>query len=106
MLESAALSKLPRAETHLLSIAERLKATRKANGLSQAHWCRLVGIEPPAWNNYEKGFRRISIDQALKVCAASGVTLDWIYRGLASGLPIQLAIALRRSIDKEHRNSR
>lgn len=81
-------------ETSLSMIAARLKWTRQAKGLNQASWCRLAGIEPQAWNNYESGLRRISIDQALKVCRVSGVTLDWIYRGVASGMPVELATSL------------
>jgi transcriptional regulator with XRE-family HTH domain len=80
---------------NLKSIGQRLKWTREANGLTQAAWCRLVGIEAQAWNNYERGSRRISLDQALKVCKAAGVSLDWIYRGLIFGLPSELAAALQ-----------
>lgn len=79
------------------AIADRLKRTRQAQRLEQAAWCRLVGIEPQAWNNYERGIRRISLDQAIKVCRATGVSLDWIYRGIASGLPVNLATALQSS---------
>lgn len=80
------------------AIAERLIRTREALGLSQAQWCRLTGIAPQAWNNYEQGLNRISIDQAIKVCQATGVTTDWIYRGLMSaGLPMQLQIGLQQS---------
>lgn len=79
------------------SIAERLKRTREAMGFNQAQWCRLTGIEPAAWNNYESGLRRISIDQALKVCQATGITTDWIYRGLMStGLPMNVQTKLQR----------
>lgn len=80
--------------TSVPMIAARLKWTRQAKGLNQAVWCRLAGIEPQAWNNYERGFRRISIDQALKVCRITGVTLDWIYRGIPSGVPVELATSL------------
>jgi transcriptional regulator with XRE-family HTH domain len=77
-------------------IAERLKRTRQALGMSQAQWCRLTGIEPQAWNNYEKGIRRISLEQAIRVCQATGVTTDWIYRGLmSSGLPVNIQTALQ-----------
>jgi len=81
-------------ETSLSMIAARLKWTRQAKGLKQASWCRLAGIEPQAWNNYELGIRRISLDQALKVCRVTGVTLDWIYRGVAAGVPVELATSL------------
>ena len=77
-------------------VAERLRRTREATKLNQADWCRLVGIVPQAWNNYERGRNRISIDQALKVCQATGASLDWIYRGLADGLPVNLAVALQK----------
>jgi transcriptional regulator with XRE-family HTH domain len=77
-------------------IAQRLALTRRASGLGQAAWCRFVGIEPTTWNNYEQGTRRISLEQALKVCTATGVSLDWIYRGLADRLPVHFATELQR----------
>lgn len=83
--------------TEAEKLADRLRRTREAFGLNQADWCRLVGIEPQAWSNYEQGRNRISIDQALKVCAATGVTTDWIYRGLmTSGLPTEVQLNLQR----------
>jgi hypothetical protein len=41
------------AKTERQLLAERLRATREAKKLKQADWCRLVGIEPQAWSNYE-----------------------------------------------------
>jgi hypothetical protein len=41
------------------SISTRLRWTREALGHSQAEWCRLTNIGPQAWNNYERGLRRI-----------------------------------------------
>lgn len=83
--------------TEAEKMADRLKRTREAFNLNQADWCRLVGIEPQAWSNYEQGRNRISIDQALKVCAATGVTTDWIYRGLmTASLPTDVQLALQR----------
>jgi transcriptional regulator with XRE-family HTH domain len=76
-------------------IGDRLRLTREAKGLSQATWCKLVDIETQAWNNYERGRKRISIDQALKVVKFAGVTLDWIYRGEQAGLALEMAMAIR-----------
>jgi transcriptional regulator with XRE-family HTH domain len=77
-------------------IGDRLRLTRESKKLNQATWCKLVGIEQQAWNNYERGRKRISIDQALKVCRFAGVTLDWIYRGVPSGsIPLELAIEIQ-----------
>jgi transcriptional regulator with XRE-family HTH domain len=82
--------------TSLPAIASRLKALREASGLKQAAWCRLIGIDTNAWNNYERGIRRISLDQALLVCTTTGATLEYIYRGMGGGLPMELAIKLQR----------
>jgi len=77
------------------TIARRLIGTRNAMGLTQASWCRLVGITPQAWSNYESVRHRINHDQALKVCKATGVSPDWIYRGLTARLPVSLATNLQ-----------
>ncbi len=93
---SVGYATLPRmVEADENTVAGRLKRTREAFGMNQAAWCRLVGIDTPAWNNYESGLRRISIDQAMKVCQATGVSMDWIYRGLMSGLPVDLVTRLQ-----------
>jgi transcriptional regulator with XRE-family HTH domain len=94
--KSAHLGDVGRMPREVDAVAERIRLTREALGLKQAAFARLVGIEPQALNNYESGLRRISVDQAIKICAATGVSLDWIYRGLSSGLPINLATALQQ----------
>jgi len=73
--------------------ATRLRLIRETSGISQVEFCARVGISPQAWNNYERGARLISLDQALAVCSATNVTLDFIYRGLTLGLPAEIAIA-------------
>ncbi len=72
-------------------IARRLTLTRSVLAQSQAEWCRRVGIEPNTWNNYERGSRRISLDAAIKVCQMTDITLDWIYRGVLSAVPFDIA---------------
>jgi transcriptional regulator with XRE-family HTH domain len=74
------------------NVAYRLRLLQAASGLSQAALARMVGITPQAWNNNLTGDGRIGLDQAMRLCAGLGVTLDWIYRGLANaGLPLPLA---------------
>lgn len=82
----------------LAAVAERMKLTRLALGLSQAAIGRLAGIEPQAWNNNERARGRISLDQAIKLCIATGVSLDWIYRGEMRGLPHELAVKIQEQI--------
>jgi transcriptional regulator with XRE-family HTH domain len=81
--------------TSLQETAVRMKRTREAHGLNQTLWCRLTGLKLAAWNNYEKALRRINIDDAIMICQATGVSLDWIYRGNPSALPTTLAKKLR-----------
>lgn len=73
-------------------IAERLRRLRLAYGFPQARaWCQFVGMAEPSWNAFERGNRRITIDEALKICAKTGASLDWIYRGLEGTLPLHVA---------------
>jgi transcriptional regulator with XRE-family HTH domain len=81
-------------------IGERLRVTREALGLSQAELCRRLGISPAAWNNAETGDNRIGIDNAMLLCKATGVTLDWIYLGHRGGLPQKLAVDIERLLKR------
>jgi len=76
------------------AIAHRLKATRLALGLNQVEFCKRAGIPTNTYNQYEKAKGRPSLDMALALCAAYKITLDWIYRGDASGLPHGIARSL------------
>jgi transcriptional regulator with XRE-family HTH domain len=72
-------------------IALRLRATREAVGMSQIELCRHVGIQPNAYNQWEKGHGRPSLEHAFKLVNALGITLDWIYLGNLDGVPHGLA---------------
>lgn len=72
-------------------VSERVRQLRAALGISQAQLCRRAGIETNAWNNYEKGRNRISVDHAIKVKRAFGVTLDWLYHGDLGGVRSDIA---------------
>jgi transcriptional regulator with XRE-family HTH domain len=65
-------------------VGQRLAATREALGITQAERCRRLRVDPPRWNQYEVGKRRITIEVALALRLAFGVTLDWIYVGDSS----------------------
>jgi len=83
------------------AVARRLRLTREAFGMKKAVWCRFVGISPQAWQNVEGGenrpaTNRISVDEALKVCRATGVGLDWIYRGDRDNVPVKVAMELQK----------
>jgi transcriptional regulator with XRE-family HTH domain len=87
------------------TIAKRLRLVRIAHGIvqgqdrgmSQAQFTRLAGIGSSAWNNFETGDNRIGLDNAIKVCKATGASLDYIYLGNTSGLPHALALEISRA---------
>ena len=73
------------------AIAARLRRLRQSADLSQAELCRKIDCAPNRWNQYEKGDRIITLEIADRLCDLFGVTLDWIYRGDQSGLPLRLS---------------
>ncbi len=73
--------------THAQEVAKRLLVSRLALKLTQARLCANTGISPQAWNNAQRGAARIGVDLAMQLCNETGLTLDWIYRGIRRGLP-------------------
>jgi DNA-binding XRE family transcriptional regulator len=73
------------------AIAARLRATREAFGLGQNEFARRAGIASNTYNQYEQARNLPRLDFANQICDTYGVTLDWIYRGDPSGLPIRIA---------------
>ena len=76
------------------AIAERLRRTRQAQGLSQTELCRRTTIATNTYNQWEQAKGRPELDKAVLLCDALGYTLDWIYLGDESGLPHSLAVKL------------
>ncbi|MGB3026902.1 helix-turn-helix transcriptional regulator [Paradevosia shaoguanensis] len=77
------------------AIGGRLIKLRTALGVpTSAAFAAMVEITPQALNNYERGRGRPNLDQALRIVAKTGVTLDWIYLGEISGLSVRLAQVL------------
>jgi transcriptional regulator with XRE-family HTH domain len=68
-------------------IGRRLEAIRKAfSQLSQAAWAGKHGFQSTQYNNWERGTRRIPVDEAQRLCEVYGLTLDFVYRGRRDGL--------------------
>jgi DNA-binding XRE family transcriptional regulator len=73
----------------LEAIAARLRATREAFALGQNEFARRAGIASNTYNQYEQAKNLPRLDLANQICDTFGVTLDWIYRGDPSGLPVR-----------------
>lgn len=54
--------------------------------MAQNTFCERASIATNTYNQYERGKTRPSVENAIALCEAYDLTLDWIYRGDPSGL--------------------
>jgi transcriptional regulator with XRE-family HTH domain len=80
-----------------LSIAERLRLVRTALGWTQVFLCQTTGINPNAWNNYERRGQRPSTDEVLKLTRI-GVTPDYVLLGLTGNMRVDIADKIQRML--------
>ena len=69
---------------------EMLKDELGARGISQRRFAAIIGMPYTAFNEIINGKRPITIDTALKIEAATGISAD-IWRGLQSDYDMQAA---------------
>jgi transcriptional regulator with XRE-family HTH domain len=79
------------------ALANRLKLTREALGISAADLCKRIRIKPNRWSQYENGERRITMAVANKLCDEFGLSLDWIYRADPAHLPHALRLKMHQA---------
>jgi plasmid maintenance system antidote protein VapI len=63
---------------------------------SQRMWCDFLGIPENTWNHFERGRRPITVEVAAKLVGKTGVSLDWIFLGNESTLPMHVIKKLKR----------
>lgn len=80
------------------AIGLRLQLTRRALSLNQTEFAERADIARSAYTQYESGGKRPSIDNAIALCDAYALTLDWIFRGDLSGLEYRTANAIKALI--------
>jgi transcriptional regulator with XRE-family HTH domain len=73
-------------------VARRLALTREFLGLAEKEFAERAGVALGRYHLWETGRIPISLSSAMALCAAHGLTLDWLYRGKITGLPLWLAI--------------
>ena len=79
------------------ALANRLKLTREALGISAADLCKRIRIKQNRWSQYESGERRITVEVAMKLCDEFGLSMDWIYRADPAQLPHTLRLKMRQA---------
>jgi transcriptional regulator with XRE-family HTH domain len=78
-----------------VQIGARLRALRLAKGIkTQGLMAKMISSDTNRYNNWETGFHLLPVPFAIKICAITGSTLDYIYRGDKSGLPLGLATSI------------
>jgi len=82
-------------------VARRLTLSRIALGMSPGDFAAGAGLTQSNYSQYENLWRSLSIRAAMKLCARYNLTLDWLFRGDPSGLPIRLNDAIN-SATAEH----
>jgi len=82
------------------SIAKRLRGIREGLGLgNQAVLAARLGATVNQYNNWETGTAKIPVSYATRLCVLTGVTLDYIFRGEVSALPVRLVTLLPSELD-------
>ena len=76
-------------------IAKRLEAVQKAYGISQTEFMQRIGMKGHTFSGWLSGERKLKLSTMLRIRATYHVTLDYIYAGDHSGLPLRLANAIR-----------
>lgn len=69
----------------------RLRRARKALGYKQGEAAQISGITQQRWYNYEAGIRSPGIDAVRTFCNKTGLTMDYVFRGVMTGLPQDLS---------------
>lgn len=80
--------------------ARRIKITREALRLRPVDISRATGITRPQYANYEAGLSRPNIEDAIRFSETFGISLDWIYKGDASKLPLDVADRIRKIVSE------
>ena len=78
-----------------MRIGARLRTTRIALGYNDANLYALsAAIEPFLYAQYESGAVALPLEAAQRLCAAHGLTLDWVFAGNPSALDLSLHAAI------------
>lgn len=88
-----------RAEALRLEVGRRLRLTRKALDIDRVEMAQKLEVSRQRWFNYESGRRPFDMIVAIDLCNSEQLTLEWLFRGIKSGLPSNL----RQKISKAER---
>jgi transcriptional regulator with XRE-family HTH domain len=76
------------------AIGRRLRLTRQVFGLKQIEFAKRANVDKTAYNQFENGVHKPSMQSAMALCDAYHLTLGWIYRGDMRGLRHETAVVI------------
>lgn len=79
----------------MAAVGLRLELTRQVLGMAQKDFCGRAKIAANTYNQIEHGKKGMGLENAIALCEAYDLTLDWIYRGDPSGLRYETADAIK-----------
>ena len=79
---------------HKAEVGRRLRIAIEALGLSQAEVCRTMNVSPSKMGNWLRGDHYPDEWFIKRFCDRHGITTDWIYRGVVSGVASPVGDAL------------
>jgi transcriptional regulator with XRE-family HTH domain len=78
-------------------VGKRLKLLRLAKGVKhQKPFADLLGASEGQYSHWERGWQIIPVEYAAKFSSLTGATLDYIYLGNSSAIPINLLSELKK----------
>jgi len=78
-----------------LEIGERVAWHRSTTGMDQLDYATKAGLKRSQLSNWETGGSRLSLDGALALRKAYGLSLDFLFAGVDDALPMTLRNAWR-----------
>lgn len=82
---------------HRAQVGRRLRAAIDVLGHSQTDVAKTLGVSPSKLGNWIRGDNYPSEWFVKRFCDRYGITTDWLYRGVVSGMDTNLADALWKS---------
>ena len=89
-------------------VGERITLLRQAKSWQQKSLAEMIGegLTPQKLNNYEKGRDLIPVHFAARLSVLTGAGFDFIYRGMMSNMPGELAEKVARLQQAPHSSAR
>lgn len=82
----------------MIEVGRRLHALRTALGLKAKEMCAEVNVEANTWSQWEKGRRMADLNAMMRIYDKFGADLNYIYMGLTSTMPHELAVKVRQKL--------